>query len=163
MIPFARHLGQRFRSASPARVTRRRPHRSDIISGRVALSLRQGSGSHHAPPAGAQHLWLLLPPTPVLPEPDASGIAPVNGIRLWYAEFGHGAPVILAHGGLANSEYWGLQVAVLAAHYHVIVLDSRGHGRSTRADAPIGYDLMSSDVLALMDYLHIRKAALIGW
>jgi pimeloyl-ACP methyl ester carboxylesterase len=45
----------------------------------------------------------------------------------------------------------------------VIVLDSRGHGRSTRTDTPIGYDLMSSDVLALMDYLHIRKAALIGW
>ena len=116
-----------------------------------------------APPAGAQPPWLRLPPTPVLAEPETSGIAPVNGIRLWYAEFGHGAAVILVHGGLANSEYWGLQVAVLAAHYHVIVLDSRGHARSTRTDAPIGYDLMSSDVLALMDYLHIRKAALIGW
>jgi len=116
-----------------------------------------------APPAGAQPLWLRLPPTPVLPEPETSGIAPVNGIGLWYAEFGHGAPVILVHGGLANSEYWGLQVPVLAAHYHVIVVDSRGHGRSTRTDAPISYDLMSSDVLALMDYLHIRKAALIGW
>jgi len=116
-----------------------------------------------ARPAGAQYLWLRLPPTPVLPEPETSGIAPVNGVRLWYAEFGKGEPVILVHGGLANSEYWGLQVAVLAAHYRVIVLDSRGHGRSTRADAPIGYDLMSSDVLALMDYLDIRKAALIGW
>jgi hypothetical protein len=116
-----------------------------------------------ARPAGAQPLWLRMPPTPVLPEPETSGIAPVNGIRLWYAEFGHGAPVILVHGGLANSEYWGLQVPVLAAHYHVIVLDSRGYGRSTRTDTPIGYDLMSSDVLGLMDYLHIRKAALIGW
>ena len=116
-----------------------------------------------ARPAGAELPWLRLPPTPALPEPETSGSAPVNGIRLWYAEFGHGAPVILVHGGLANSEYWGLQVPALAAHYHVIVLDSRGHGRSTRTDAPSGYDLMSSDVLALMDYLHIRKAALIGW
>ena len=116
-----------------------------------------------ARPAGAQYPWLRLPPTPLLPEPGTSGIAPVNGIRLWYAEFGHGAPVILVHGGLANSDYWGLQVPVLAARYQVIVLDSRGHGRSTRTDTPISYDLMSSDVLALMDYLHIRKAALIGW
>ena len=116
-----------------------------------------------APPAGAQQPWLRLPPTPALPKPDASGTAPINGIRLWYAEFGHGAPVILVHGGLANSDYWGLQVAVLAAHYHVIVLDSRGHGRSTRTGTPIDYDLMASDVLALMDYLHIRKAALVGW
>ncbi len=102
---------------------------------------------------------MRLPPTPTLPRPQTSGTAPVNGVRLWYAEFGHGPPVILVHGGLANSDYWGLQVSVLAAHYHVLVLDSRGHGRSTRTDTPIGYDLMSSDVLGLMDYLHISKAA----
>ena len=114
-------------------------------------------------PAGAEEPWLRLPATPVLPKPTASGIAPVNGIRLWYAEFGRGEAVILVHGGLANSDYWGLQVRALAPHYHVIVLDSRGHGRSSRTEAPIGYDLMSSDVLGLMDYLHIRKAALVGW
>src|SRR5208282_4258998 len=116
-----------------------------------------------APRAGAQYPWMVLPATPTLPKPETSGIAPVNGIRLWYAEFGHGEPVIMVHGGLANSNYWGLQVAALAPHYHVIVLDSRGHGRSSRTEAPIGYDLMSSDVLGLMDYLHIRRAALIGW
>src|ERR1700679_4285822 len=116
-----------------------------------------------APSAGAQAPWLRLPPTPMLPRPNRIGTAPIDGIRVWYAEFGRGAPVIMVHGGLANSNYWGLHVAALAPHYHVIVLDSRGHGRSTRTDAPIGYDLMSSDVLALMDYLHIRRAALIGW
>jgi pimeloyl-ACP methyl ester carboxylesterase len=116
-----------------------------------------------APPVHAQYPWLRLPPTPALPKPERSGTAPVNGIRLWYAVFGHGEPVILVHGGLANANYWGLQVPALTRHYEVIVLDSRGHGRSTRTDAPITYDLMSSDVLALMDYLHIRKAALVGW
>jgi pimeloyl-ACP methyl ester carboxylesterase len=116
-----------------------------------------------ARPAGAQAPWLRLPPTPMLPKPETSGVAPVNGIRLWYAEFGRGTPVIMVHGGLANSNYWGLQVAALAPQYRVIVLDSRGHGRSTRTDSPIGYDLMSSDVLALMDYLHVQRAALIGW
>src|SRR5271170_4897965 len=114
-------------------------------------------------PARAESQWLQLPLTPVLPSPTTSGIAPVNGIRLWYAEFGSGAPVILVHGGLANSDYWGFLVRAFAPHYHVIILDSRGHGRSSRTDAPIGYDLMASDVLALMDYLHIRQAALIGW
>ena len=42
------------------------------------------------------------------------------------------------------------------------MLDSRGHGRSTRTETPIGYDLMASDVLALMDK-RIPKAALVGW
>jgi pimeloyl-ACP methyl ester carboxylesterase len=113
--------------------------------------------------AVAQYPWLRLPATPALPKATRSGTAPVNGIRLWYAEFGHGAPVILVHGGLANADYWGLQVAALAPHYRVIMLDSRGHGRSTRTEAPLGYDLMASDVLALMDYLHVRQAALVGW
>jgi pimeloyl-ACP methyl ester carboxylesterase len=114
-------------------------------------------------PAQAQYLWERLPPTPALPMPERSGVAPVNRIRVWYAVFGHGSPVILLHGGLANSNYWGLQIPALSSHFEVIVVDSRGHGRSTRNGAPITYHLMASDVLALMDALHIPQAALVGW
>jgi pimeloyl-ACP methyl ester carboxylesterase len=113
--------------------------------------------------ARAAEPWMVLPPTPVLPKAAASGYAPVNGIKIWYAEFGHGTPVILLHGGLGNSNYWGLLVPALEKHYRVIVMDSRGHGRSTRNDEPYGYDLMASDVIALMDYLKIKKAAVVGW
>ena len=116
-----------------------------------------------APVMAQQYPWERLPPTPNLPKPERSGTAAVNGIRLWYAVFGHGDPVVMVHGGLGNSDYWGLQVPVLAQRFQVIVLDSRGHGRSTRTAAPIGYDAMASDVLALMDTLHIQKAALVGW
>jgi pimeloyl-ACP methyl ester carboxylesterase len=115
------------------------------------------------PARAQQHPWERLPPTPALPKSEHSGIAAVNGIRLWYTVYGRGDPVILVHGGLANSDYWGLQIPVLARHYRVIVLDSRGHGRSTRTAVPIDYDTMASDVLALMDTLHIGKAALVGW
>jgi pimeloyl-ACP methyl ester carboxylesterase len=113
--------------------------------------------------AQAVYPWMVLPPTPTLPAAERSGYAPVNGIRLWFAEFGKGPTVILLHGGLANSDYWGLQVHALEPHYHVIVLDSRGHGRSSRSSQPIGYDLMASDVLGLMDYLHLDRAAVVGW
>ncbi len=116
-----------------------------------------------AAPAKAEPQWLTLPPTPTLPAAEQSGYAPVNGIKVWYAVFGNGEPVILLHGGLANSNYWGDQVPVLAAHYRVIVMDSRGHGRSTRNTQPFGYDLMASDVIGLMDFLKIRKAAIVGW
>jgi pimeloyl-ACP methyl ester carboxylesterase len=114
-------------------------------------------------PAQAAQQWMTLPPTPTLPTPTHSGLAPVNGIRVWYAVFGHGAPVVLLHGGLANANYWGNQVRALEGHYEVIVIDSRGHGRSTRDATPYGYDLMASDVLGLLDTLHIRKAAIVGW
>jgi pimeloyl-ACP methyl ester carboxylesterase len=107
--------------------------------------------------------WQTLPPTPVLPKAHRCGYAPIHGIKIWYAVFGHGAPVIMLHGGLANANYWGLQVPALATHYQVIVMDSRGHGRSTRDSLPYGYDLMADDVVGLMDFLRIQKAAVVGW
>jgi len=113
--------------------------------------------------AHAAERWLTLPPTPTLPKPDASGYAQVNGIRVWYASFGHGEPVLLLHGGLANANYWGNQVRALAPNYRVIVMDSRGHGRSTHDGRPYGYDLMATDVMGLLDHLKIEKVALIGW
>jgi pimeloyl-ACP methyl ester carboxylesterase len=106
---------------------------------------------------------MTLPPTPVLPQADRSGYAPVNGVKIWYAVFGRGEPVILLHGGLANSNYWGTQVPVLARYYQVVVMDSRGQGRSTRDEQPISYALLASDVIALMGYLKIQKAAIVGW
>jgi pimeloyl-ACP methyl ester carboxylesterase len=111
----------------------------------------------------AEDPWMVLPPTPSLPQAAASGYAPVNGVKIWYADFGQGTPVILLHGGLGNSNYWGLLVPALDKQYRVIVMDSRGHRRSTRNDQPYGYDLMASDVIALMDYLKISKAAIVGW
>jgi len=98
-----------------------------------------------------------------LPKAEQSGYAKVNGIKIWYATFGQGAPVILLHGGLANANYWGNQVQALDRHYRVIVMDSRGHGRSARDARPFGYDLMASDVVGLMDQLKIPKAAIVGW
>ena len=120
----------------------------------IALS---GALSAHA------QQWAQLPPTPDLPKPERSGFAAVNGIRLWYAVFGAGSPVILVHGGMGNSNYWGLQIPALARQFQVIVLDSRGHGRSTRNNETITYHLMATDVVALMDALHVPKAALVGW
>jgi pimeloyl-ACP methyl ester carboxylesterase len=107
--------------------------------------------------------WLTLPATPTLPKATESGFAALNGVRIWYASFGRGEPVVLLHGGLANANYWGHQVRALQTHYRVIVMDSRGHGRSSRNAQAYGYDLMASDVLALMDHLGIKQAAIVGW
>lgn len=107
--------------------------------------------------------WLTLPPTPSLPTPAVSGYIPVNGVKIWYAVFGQGRPVMLLHGGLANANYWGYLVPVLDKHYQVIVMDSRCHGRSTCDTQPIGYDLMASDVMGVMDFLKIKQPAIVGW
>jgi pimeloyl-ACP methyl ester carboxylesterase len=82
---------------------------------------------------------------------------------MYYAVYGKGAPVLLIHGGLGYTDIWGAQVADFARDHMVIVADSRGHGRSTRNADLYSYDLMSSDYLALLDYLKIDKTALVGW
>jgi pimeloyl-ACP methyl ester carboxylesterase len=114
-------------------------------------------------PAFAAERWQTLPPTPAPIATQRTGLARVNGISIHYAIYGHGSPVIFLHGGLANTDYWGKQVPAVAAHHMVILMDSRGHGRSTRDARPYGYDLMADDVVALLDYLKIPKADVVGW
>jgi pimeloyl-ACP methyl ester carboxylesterase len=114
-------------------------------------------------PAGAAQRWEILPPTPAPIPADRGGQANVNGISLHYAAYGRGSPVILLHGGLANLDYWGHQIAALKSRHMVIAMDSRGHGRSTRDARPYGYDLMADDVIGLMDVLNLPKADIVGW
>jgi pimeloyl-ACP methyl ester carboxylesterase len=100
-----------------------------------------------------------------MPRADVEGWAPVNGSRLYYAVFhsGGAAPVLLLHGGLSSSEAWGAEVARLRARHEVIVMDTRGHGRSTRSSAPLSYALLASDVIGLLDTLHVPRTSVVGW
>ena len=106
---------------------------------------------------------------------EAEGAAPLpdvgkgkyvenDGAEVWYAACGVGLAVILLHGGLGNSGNWGYQVPALVENgYRAVVIDSRGHGRSTCDGKPYSYELMASDVIAVMDSLQLEKAALVGW
>jgi pimeloyl-ACP methyl ester carboxylesterase len=87
-----------------------------------------------------------------------------DGARIWYARYGSGTPVILLHGGLGHGGNWAYQVPALLEHgFKAVLIDSRGHGRSTRDDRSYSYELLGSDVLAVMDALRIDRAALVGW
>jgi len=99
-----------------------------------------------------------------LPPTNDQGYVEHEATRIWYTTCGSGPPVILLHGGLGHSGNWGYQVpALVMSGYRVVLIDSRGHGRSTRDARPFSYELMASDVLAVMDKLRLEKAALVGW
>jgi pimeloyl-ACP methyl ester carboxylesterase len=99
-----------------------------------------------------------------LPEGGTSAYVDNDGAHIWHSSFGAGEPVILLHGGLGHSGNWGHQVQPLVdAGHQVVVVDSRGHGRSSRDERPYSYELMASDVFAVMDALGLRKAAIVGW
>lgn len=116
-----------------------------------------------ASPSLAEDRWMTVPDAAAMPAPVATGMADVNGIKMHYATFGAGDPVLLIHGGLGHADLWSAQVADLMKDHLVIVADSRGHGRSSRTADPFGYDLMSSDFVALLDFLKIDKVDLVGW
>jgi len=110
-------------------------------------------------------LWKTIPDAPPMPHADESGLASVNDIKMYYAVFNKDGkdPVILLHGALVSSDEWGFEVPLLSKNHKVIILDSRGHGRSNMSKQSFSYSLMASDVLQLMDRLKVRKASIVGW
>ncbi|MEO8700407.1 MAG: alpha/beta hydrolase [Kofleriaceae bacterium] len=107
--------------------------------------------------------WETLPLPPEMPIAATTGHVDVKDAKIYYATYGKGAPVILLHGGLGNSDHWAFQVPDLAKHYQVIVIDSRNQGRSTFAATKVTYHAMAADVLAVMDELGLKAAAFVGW
>ncbi|MEA2664582.1 MAG: hypothetical protein QOI11_1526 [Candidatus Eremiobacteraeota bacterium] len=72
--------------------------------------------------------------------------------------------MILLHGAFDHSGHWGYQVpALLEAGRRVVLIDSRGRGRSTLGTQPLTYELLASEVLAVMDALGLERAAVAGW
>src|SRR5260370_3278110 len=105
-----------------------------------------------------------LPVEQALPPLATEGYVDHDGARIWYGTAGEGEPVILLHGGMESSLSWGNQVpALIKTNHEVILIDSRGHGRSTLGPYPLSYERMQSDVLAVMDALHLKKASFLGW
>lgn len=85
--------------------------------------------------------------------------AEVNGTAFHYDIRGCGLAVVLIHSGVSDLRFWDDQIDVFARHYQVLRYDVRGHGST-----PFGRDAQSghNDLRALLDYLSINKAAIIG-
>lgn len=111
--------------------------------------------------------WMTLPAMPELPPPATTGYTGVDTARIWWGRYNPsaaGIPVLLLHGGLGCSNYFAHLIPALVADGRgVITIDSRGHGRSSIGRGPLGYALMASDVLAVIDQLQVPKVDLVGW
>jgi pimeloyl-ACP methyl ester carboxylesterase len=87
------------------------------------------------------------------------GFAPVEGTRLFYEVKGSGPAVVLIHGGQLDSRMWDDQFDLLARRFTTVRYDVRGYGGSFQPDQLYSD---ASDLAALLDYLKIRKAHLVG-
>ena len=84
-------------------------------------------------------------------------------IQHFYIEKGQGDPLILLHGNGENSAYFEGQIDVFAAQYHVYALDTRGHGKTPRGEAPFTIRQFADDLLGFMDEHQIGRAHLLGF
>jgi pimeloyl-ACP methyl ester carboxylesterase len=92
-----------------------------------------------------------------------SGRAAVNGVELYYEIHGEGTPLVMLHGGVNPSDFFGAPLTAMAQTHQVIAIHLRGHGFSTDADTPWSCELMADDVAALLDALGIAQADVMGW
>jgi pimeloyl-ACP methyl ester carboxylesterase len=85
-----------------------------------------------------------------------------DGCQLHYEEYGKGAPVLLVHGLGSSTRDWEYQIPELAAHYRVIALDIRGHGRSDKPRERYSIAGFAEDVRALIEHLGLDRVHLVG-
>lgn len=84
-------------------------------------------------------------------------------IKNFYIEKGCGEPLILLHGNGEDSSYFASQLDVFAQKFHVYALDTRGHGKTPRGNAPFTIRQFADDLLAFMNERGIEKANLLGF
>jgi len=84
-------------------------------------------------------------------------------IKLHYTETGSGDPLILLHGNGENGSYFEHQIACFSNQYRVIAVDTRGHGKSPRGNAPFTIRQFAEDLRHLMDQLQMDRAILLGF
>jgi pimeloyl-ACP methyl ester carboxylesterase len=92
-----------------------------------------------------------------------------DGVEIAFLDEGEGEPVVLVHGFASNKEVnWvapGWVATLNGAGRRAIALDNRGHGASAKLYDPAAYHsaLMAEDVRALLDYLGLPRADVMGY
>jgi pimeloyl-ACP methyl ester carboxylesterase len=97
-------------------------------------------------------------------KPSKSGLAPVNGISIYYEVYGEGRPVVLLHGAFMTIDgNWGQLIPELSKNRKVIAIEMQGHGHTPFSDRKMSEAGLSKDVEGLMDYLKIDSADVVGY
>ena len=92
-----------------------------------------------------------------------TGDIETNGIRLHYTRTGGTKPqVVLAHGFSDDGLCWTPIAKALEADYDIIMVDARGHGRSTGPEQGYGSDDHAADLAGLIKALDLHHPAVLG-
>lgn len=97
-------------------------------------------------------------------EGPTTGYAPVNGLSMYYEVHGTGEPVVLLHGAFMTiTSNWAGWIDELSRTRKVIAVEMQGHGRTADVPRELSSANHADDVAALLTYLEVPRADLIGY
>ena len=96
-----------------------------------------------------------------------SGLVQSADAQIFYLEYPsphpHAQTLILLHGNGEDHRYFARQIAAFSARFRLVLMDTRGQGRSSAGRGKLNFSVFTQDLLRLMDALHIPKAHLLGF
>lgn len=84
-------------------------------------------------------------------------------IEHYYIERGEGEVLVLLHGNGEDATYFESQINYFSKKYRVIALDTRGHGKTARGEAPFTIRQFSEDLYGFLNKKGIDNVNLLGF
>ncbi|MCR5833772.1 MAG: alpha/beta hydrolase [Selenomonadaceae bacterium] len=96
--------------------------------------------------------------TPYGDNTSVGNYAKTSDAKIYYEVYGKGSPILILHGGGVGSPYeLGKMLDVLKENHKLIVVSTRGHGRSEIGHSTITYKQKADDVIAVLDDLRLNE------
>lgn len=91
--------------------------------------------------------------------------APIDGVRLYYEEYGSGIPLVFVHEFAGDFRSWQPQVRHFAKRYRCVVYNARGYPPSDVPPDASRYsqDRAVADLLGILDHLRLERAHIVGF
>jgi len=95
--------------------------------------------------------------------PAAGHTLETRGFKMYYEIYGEGEPLLIIHGNGGSINNFLYQIPEFSKSYKVILADSRAQGKSVDKGDSLSYEMMTDDLNALLDSLHLDSCYVIGW
>lgn len=96
-------------------------------------------------------------------KPYSFEYVPINGLDLYYEIYGKGEPLVLLHGTPGDIQMFDPILPGLSSKHMVIAVELQGHGHTADTNRPLSIEAMADDIAALLNYLKLEKASVMGY
>ena len=90
--------------------------------------------------------------------------AQTSDAKIYYEVYGKGDPILILHGGGVGSPYeMGKIIDDLKKNHKVIVMSTRGHGRSEIGNSPMTFKQKADDAIAVLNSVGEKSVKILGF